>query len=155
FSTGRKKDRRKPGQSRFAKSMGDARPPTRDAGISITPNRTLGNSPMAVCIATVQISGESICLRLAAAGPHYAFGRACGAPLRNPGYGFSSQHRDFAAVEVDRGAVKPSRARRDHEGDKIRHVLHSAEADDPGLAAKPRANGRLPLAGALDLGADA
>src|SRR5262245_35446529 len=75
--------------------------------------------------------------------------------MRNAGYGRPSQDRNLAAVEVDGGAVEPARTRRHHEADEVGHVLDGAEADDPGLAAKPLADRCLPLAGALDLGADA
>src|SRR5580693_1127578 len=41
-----------------------------------------------------------------------------------------SQRRYLAAVEIDRGAVQPAGARRDHEDDEIADILDRAEADD-------------------------
>src|SRR5262245_743011 len=67
----------------------------------------------------------------------------------------ASQHRNLAAIEIDRRAVQPGGARGDHEGDQIGDVLDRAVTDDSGLAAEPVAHLRLRLAAALDLGADA
>src|SRR5260370_10008674 len=65
-----------------------------------------------------------------------------------------SQHGNLAAVEIDGRPMQPGRARGDHEGDEIRHVLDLAVTDDAGLATELRADLRLRLSGPLDLGAD-
>src|SRR5215471_14019217 len=51
--------------------------------------------------------------------------------------------------------MQPGRARGDHEGDEIRHVLDLAVTDDAGLAAELRAHFRFRLSRPLDLSADA
>src|SRR5262249_27480144 len=51
--------------------------------------------------------------------------------------------------------MQPGRARGDHEGDEIRHILDLAVTDDSSLATELRADFCLSLARPLHLGADA
>src|SRR5260221_3654758 len=66
-----------------------------------------------------------------------------------------SQGRDFAAVHVDGGAMKPAPAPRYHEGNEAGDVLGRAETGDIDVLAVPFAHLGLALAGALDVGLDA
>src|ERR1051325_6043457 len=61
----------------------------------------------------------------------------------------------LAAVHVDRRAVQPAAARRDHEGDEAADVLGRAEAHHADVLAVPFAHRCLVLSGALHVGLDA
>ena len=52
----------------------------------------------------------------------------------------ASQHGNFAAVQIDAGAVQPAAVLRDDEADQAGDILRGAEPRDPGLAAKLRAH---------------